>query len=118
MGPFLVILLGSTLSFAVIFQKINDIQSNQSIDQDVTKFYIQFKKSYKLATMGDFDDFEEEIDKSINFIIFMFACLFQLIVMLNLLIAIISDTFDKVQENKTSSDCKERCALMREVEEF
>jgi hypothetical protein len=66
--------------------------------------------------MGDFELFD--IDENINFIIFMIACLFQLIIMLNLLIAVISDTFDKVQENKTSSDCKERCALMIEVEEF
>ena len=67
--------------------------------------------------MGDFDDFKPGLGNTIIFLIFMIACLFQLIIMLNLLIAIISDIFDKVQENKTASDCKERCALMLEVEE-
>jgi hypothetical protein len=38
--------------------------------------------------------------------------------MLNLLIAVISDTFDKVQDKKQSSDCKERCNLMIEIEEI
>ena len=66
--------------------------------------------------MGDFGDFD--IKENLNFIIFMFACLFQLVVMLNLLIAVISDTFDKVQENKDSSDCIERCQLMLEIEEL
>ena len=32
MGPFLVILIGSTISFTVIFQKINDIRKDQSME--------------------------------------------------------------------------------------
>lgn len=62
MGPFLVILIGSTISFTVIFQKINDIQSNQLEGHDASQFYEQLKKNYKLAIMGDFDAFKGEID--------------------------------------------------------
>ena len=40
------------------------------------------------------------------------------VVMLNLLIAIISDKFDNVYEQAQSSDCQEKCQLIIEFEEF
>ena len=38
--------------------------------------------------------------------------------MLNLLIAIISDTFDRVNEKKIPSDCFVRCELMLKIEKL
>ena len=39
-----------------------------------------------------------------------------IIVLLNLLIAVISDAYDNIQENEIPNDAIERCAMMREVE--
>ena len=50
--------------------------------------------SFNIASTGDFDNYEEF--NYFSFFVFVVTSLFQNIVMLNLLIAIISDTFDKV----------------------
>ena len=44
--------------------------------------------------------------------------LISIVVMLNLLISIIGDTFDSVKENFMANDCQEKCSLILEVEEL
>jgi transient receptor potential cation channel subfamily V protein 6 len=72
--------------------------------------------SYK-AGQGDFDtdnfDFRDEI---LAYIIWIFATLLVMLILLNLLIAIISDTFEKVMENIENNLLKEIVQIMVENE--
>jgi hypothetical protein len=102
MVSFLIILLFSTIAFAIVFYKIHNLE-NEVLEmegklEDITELSLkdQFYFSFKLAILGDFDSFAEKLNTPINFIVFALTSIFQLIVMLNLLIAVISDTFDKV----------------------
>lgn len=67
--------------------------------QDIT-FISSIMASYQLM-LGDFDtDDFGKVGFTIIYIIFFFASLLLIVVMLNLLIAVISDTFTVVQEQK------------------
>ena len=63
----------------------------------VLKPYVDsFRKSF-LAALGDFGGYPDLMDwPEGHFFIFMICCLFNLIVLLNLLIAIISETFTTI----------------------
>ena len=69
--------------------------------------------TYLLGVGGEFND-------EIWYGLFLFILLlFSLIVvMLNLLIAVVGDTFDKVQENKIPSSYIEYCTMMIDVEQL
>ncbi len=71
---------------------------------------------YRLA-LGDADvDFFEELDSTADYIIawVLFVCgtLFLVIVLLNLLIAIMGDTFSRVLENITNLQVREKVMLV------
>ena len=51
-------------------------------------------------------------------VIFMVGSLMFIVVLLNLLIAVVGDTFDKVQENRVPQSYIEQCALMLDVEQL
>ena len=71
-----------------------------------------FKVSYRLL-LGDFDvgDFNE-----VQWVVFVLGSLLNLIVMLNLLISIISESFDKITFEAKESDTRIRLELILEVE--
>jgi hypothetical protein len=50
--------------------------------------------------------------------IFVLQIITNIVVMLNLLISIIGDSFDQVQENFMATDYQEKCGLILEVEEL
>ena len=102
MIPFLIVLFFSTIAFAIIFNKIHKLErENNKIKgnlDEIPEIFIrdQIYFSFKLAILGDFEDFEDKLENKMNFLVFVLTSILQLIVMLNLLIAVISDTFDKV----------------------
>ena len=51
-----------------------------------------------------------------GFFLYILMCLSFVIVMLNLLIAIVQDSYDKVQDNSIPLKYIERCTLMLDVE--
>ena len=69
-----------------------------------------------LAFLGDFEHYPF-ID-FLAWIVFMLTILLEAIVLLNLLIAIISDTFERVHEKKVATDCIIRCRYMYDYEEI
>ena len=72
--------------------------------------------SYKMG-LGDFDtDNFGTRDEEVLWIFFILNSIIVLIVLLNLLIAIMGDTFDKVQETQVSSIFKERASMILENE--
>lgn len=83
--------LGILLLFLFIFTSFYFL----STDQDPTSFLICLKIFYKLI-LGDFDDFEFDFDlkgvAAVAWIIFFISSLLFVIILLNLLIAIISDS--------------------------
>ena len=50
--------------------------------------------------------------------IFIGASMLFIVILLNLLIAVVGDTFDKVQENRKPSSYIEQCALMLDFEQL
>ena len=107
MKAFLVILLYSTLSFSFLFLVLN---SNSKVGEK-TPFTSYLETSYGL-NLGDMpkdSDFYE-------FIIVTIALIINPIVMLNLLISIIGDTYDRVQSEMVIADMKELCEMIIEIE--
>jgi hypothetical protein len=69
-----------------------------------------------LTGLGEFgtDDFGSHPNANILWIYFILCTILIQIVLLNLLIAIMGDTFDRVQEMKEEAKLKELCALISE----
>lgn len=109
MLSFLFVQLIFVVIFSVIFLELGKVQKIVTTDPaeiaelDELSFYENFRTSFNIASTGDFENFIEF--NEFSFTVFVVTSLFQNIVMLNLLVAIISDTFDKVQEKQTASDC-------------
>jgi hypothetical protein len=64
------------------------------------------------------DDFKIDIFGYSGTILYLLSFYLMCVVMLNLLIAIISDKFDNVYEQSLSSDYKEKCQLLIEFEDM
>lgn len=61
--------------------------------------------------MGDFDD---SSNGTLSWIVFLLATMLNLIIMLNLLIAIVSETFTNVLERKIENSYREKAAIIVE----
>lgn len=63
-------------------------------------------------------DYKENFDimTPVGFFFFSLATLFMIVIMLNLLISIISDTFDRIQMDQKSIECRQRCQMIFDVE--
>ena len=64
--------------------------------------------------LNEFNYYEERY----SYFLFFGATLLNLIVMLNLLIAIISDTYTRVSANATESSFKEKCDVISDCRDF
>jgi WD40 repeat protein len=107
--PFLLIFFSSTVTFALLFY----------ISTDSDHFSSTFVYSYQL----NFNDFSGLMPSgySENFsltfwTIFFLASIMNPIILLNMLIAIMSDTYDRVQEDQIVADCKEMAGMIMQVE--
>ena len=95
MKVFLVILSFSILAFSGSFFIL--AQNNSGDDVYVDSYIQAIMKMFEL-TLGQFDTAEfGSTGYAVVYLMFSIAALFQIVVMLNLLIAIISDTFANVQ---------------------
>ena len=113
MRYFLVVLLITCAGFGNSFYILAKNTSEPFIGDS---YFRGFFYSYNLA-LGDFntDDFDEE-DQNLLKLLWFCNTLVTLIVFLNLLISIISDTFDKVKETEESNMLKELALIMSENE--
>lgn len=103
MGSFLILLLYSTVAFGFIFLVL---------DKNELKLFNYLMTSFRLDT-GDFDAARFSY---IEWSIFFLASVINPIIMLNLLISIIGDTFDRVKEESEIADYKELTGIILEIE--
>ena len=113
MRHFLVVLSLTIIAFGDTFYVISN--GNIEKSQFVKGFLDSIMYTY-LIILGGFnvDDFEKSIATSVLLVFFFLCTLFNTIVMLNLLIAIISDTFSKVKENQINTSYQEMAAMIAE----
>ena len=100
------------------------IDSNSTIANVVTDAVATvFNRNYALAiiyafrlSIGDTDTdwYGDAVQGVTLYVLFVLAILFTNIVMLNLLIAIISDSFEKINSNADSANYQERACLIAE----
>ena len=111
MITFLLVLMIGILSFADAFEsieiglKLEGTITAAPIDDDAST-YEKYVKNYVtawqrsfLACMGSFDS-NLKYYREVDFFVFLLCCLFNIIVLLNLLIAIISDTYARIAEQQ------------------
>jgi hypothetical protein len=87
----------------------------KSISETVENILHALLGTYRMGTLGDFEsgEFEGHWQRYLLF----FACTVTItVVLLNVLIAVISDTFDRLQERAESSSVKGRVQLIAEIE--
>ena len=105
MKAFLILLVYSCLAYSFIFHTLNDM------DHFSESLFIGFALS-----LGDFH--KGDFANTTVYIIFALGSLLILIVMMNLLIAIISDSFDRVQNSMNIFDNLLKIDLILEVYKF
>jgi NADH:ubiquinone oxidoreductase subunit 6 (subunit J) len=111
MRSFYIILVISVCAFGNSFYILS--QSNNDPSQNYITSYVDgISWTYRLM-LGDFDTsvFDDNFIV-LNWILFYMASMFLIIVMLNLLISIISDSYEKIQKNATNSMYKELASLI------
>ena len=114
MGYFLLVFSIMVLAFA----NSNFIIARNGVPRFTGEnFWYSIIDSYKTA-IGDFstDDYESNRDETLVWIIWLMNTFLIFIVLLNMIIAIISDTFEKVHESKNNNLLKELSILMVESE--
>ena len=74
--------------------------------------YIFFLKATFKVSLGEFDDLNLEDYNNQDWLVFFFCCIFNIIVLLNLLIAIISETYDKISKTSLQTAYREKVFFM------
>ena len=130
MVPFLIIvftlLFGFTNAFFIIADNVKGTQDMDCRDDDGNEFEGRFTgKNLFLALtytwqqgLGEFntDQFCTSNFEEFVFILWIFCTFFFLMVFLNLLIAVLSDSFDKIQETLENNLLKEQAIMMKDNE--
>lgn len=104
MFSFLIIFFYSTLAFAFIYFALEDADS-----ENLTDYLVE---SYKL-NLADYDTTDYNL---LEWIVFFTATMGNTVIMLNLLICILFDTYDRVKANSLVTDRKEITQLVLEGE--
>ena len=107
MIPFMLFVLATTVSLSLLF-------TSATPDADLTPHtYLDFLLHVYLLDFGDFDI---EDNTSLDLFIFVVAVLVVPLVLLNMLIAIMGDTFDRVREEQGRRDFQEMAGLIYRYE--
>jgi hypothetical protein len=111
MTSFIILLTYSTYSFALIYYiMVNNIKSSEGSE---TKPFAEFVAEAYLLNLGDFDT---EGYGAFEWMIFFFASVINPLIMLNLLISLMGDTFGRVKEEQEIADMKELAQMVLEGE--
>ena len=127
MTVFMVILFIGVFAFADAFHSVDKVlELNELIDpyevpdgagnyEKYWKNYIvSWQKSF-LTALGEFDG-NLEFYRESDWLIFFICCIFNIILLLNLLIAIISETFANVAANAVANSYKEKVKQIHEMQ--
>lgn len=111
MGPFMVVVLLFVVAVWAAFSAITQSKL------PATAFYVIFQ----LAFGGGYEteDFTVESDSRRNIavkLLLLFYLLINVVILLNLLIAIMSDSYDKVRENEMVSKASNRASILNDID--
>lgn len=107
--PFLLIFFSSTFTFSLLFYIIT--KSENFSETFVYAYQLNFNDFSGFMPNGYSEDLTE-----IFWIVFFLASIMNPIILLNMLIAIMSDTYDRVQDDQVVADCKEMAELIIQAE--
>lgn len=79
-------------------------------------YVFAWQKSF-LVALGEFDD-NLEFYREEDWLVFLLCCLFNIIVLLNLLIAIISETYTRIADLKTQNSYKEKAVQISMMQDM
>lgn len=105
MIPFLTTMLLMTITFALVNLSID---REEGVDE---KFGDNFLNQYQVIFGENPDNSQSKWENTRTFLYITFTNLMN-IVMLNLLIAIISDDYDRVQATQKSTDLRAKCGIL------
>ena len=117
MGPFLVVFTVLLIAFADAFfsESTTTCAHDSEEERCLPDFFSAVVHSYTTA-LGEFDTYP---DWSVTaWALFLICTVFNLIVMLNLLIAIIGDTYARVSNTKDLHATKELCGVITDCRDF
>ncbi|CDW80596.1 wd-40 repeat protein [Stylonychia lemnae] len=103
MIPFMIVLIGAVLGISLSFEVINDISMLEAL-----------KHNYRLT----FGDFETDNYTTANWALFIIGSVLIPLIMLNMLVAIMSDTYARVMSDVLPSDFLELNQMILEQEEI
>ena len=104
---FLFILFVGIIGFGVSFYALSNNNDNVD-DRFINGIFDSFLYSYKLV-LGEFDldKFEKSTNKILLWVLFIICSLFTMIILLNMLIAIMGDSFNRVNEESENQRVRE-----------
>lgn len=115
------ILAASVVLFAIVFMRLalsleemNRPGGETGLEES---FKTQLMDSYALV-LGEIGGFKDHLTSPAGKFVLILATIFQLVIMLNLLISVVSDTYDKVQMDSITYDYRSKCKLLRELYNF
>ena len=111
MKSFMVLLAILIVAYAVVQVQI----STSEVETNSVWFEEDLKNTYVMG-FGDFGALGVDNLNALQWVYFLLFTILIPLVFFNLLIAIISDTFDRVYSSKVASDYREKASLILEVE--
>lgn len=116
MSIFTLIFILGVITFANTFFMLDGANTNLIEERVAGDSWFQTIAYIYINSMGEFDTdgFGKSEHSSALWLYWLGCTVMMQIIMLNLLIAIMGDTFDKVQEKREQARIRENCALMYE----
>merc|ERR1719158_698344 len=122
--PFMLAMIMMTIAFSTANYIIHPDKYNEELDVlaeyeaegPTVPFFYFLWRGYHSSWLGNFGNAEYE-NSLFDGLMFIFQSLFMCVVMLNLLIAIMGDTFARVKENATVAYFEELAGLLQEIED-
>jgi WD40 repeat protein len=104
MLPFFAILISANAGFGLLMHQLNPKDSIMTV----------LKDTYKIA----YQDFETSTYDDMEWVWFLLISIINPLIMLNLLIAIMGDTYDRVKESQNVADIQELLNMILETESY
>lgn len=118
-SSFLILLLTALMMFGVpmIMLNLNRVDQNSIVDDPFGFWVLNMLLNQYLLALGEFnyDNFANQPQSYLCYIFFVMATFITQIAMLNMLIAIMGDTFERVIENRDVNATKTKLELMSDL---
>jgi len=110
-SAFMIILVVSVVAYAQVSMIFKTLDSEHKVDIE------SYLRSSYLLTLGELGD-DIKDSTTTYFIIFTVFSFFIPILLLNMLIAIMSDSYERVMANKIPADCRQLASMLLEMEQI